>query len=416
MDLLEQLRSTRLDIESQMFADASAKSIYENNIKHKLIHKNGVENTASGRKAYLPSMTTNVENTLGVTFNDGMGNYGDISNEFILAQNSRHAEQIFGAFRDDAYSVTSQGTPQYLTTIWTNNLFEVITRANVFDKVSHSFQQGMFGITNIKIPTVSYASNYALYSDFGVQGDSSINVNWIDRQIVNFERTLIYGDLAVAQMSMGKIDYINQLREGMLRQVKLHQDAIGFFGYSTNMEIYGLLNDPSLNPSITAGVKAGAPSGSASTLWVYGIFFEIIADIASLFNAVISRAGGQVDGSTKSYLLIPPVNYTSIVSVTSPLGNITVRKWIEDTYPNMEIIQAPLLQGTGSPIGSTVANQIVLIFDNIEGQPCLLNAFATLYNSHGVVRLASSFQEKISYALGGAIVSNAIGIQIMGGS
>jgi hypothetical protein len=284
----------------------------------------------------------------------------------------------------------------------------------VFDEVSHSFQQGTFGITNIKIPTISFSNNYSLYADYSAQGDANINVNWVDRQVVNFERTLLYGDLAIAQMSMGKVDYIGRLREGTMRQIKLHQDALGFFGYSANMNIYGLLNDPSLYATITAGQKAGAPSGSTSTLWEYGTFFEIIADIISLRQAITSRAGGQDDDDASCFLLLPPAVWQYLLT-TSPLGNITVKDWLEKNYKNMRLIKAPLLQGTGTPIGSSTPNQCVLIFETIDGQECLLNSFVTLYNSHGVVRQASSYQEKISYSLGGAIVSNGIGIQIMTG-
>ena len=411
---LEQFTNIRTSIEEGMFCDSAAADMYNTSIKQRLIHKNAIEHTMSGAPVHVPSYSIDTIDTAGATFKDGNGLYGNISNELIIAHNNQHMKHIMDAFNDDGYSITSQGTPQYLTTIWTTKQFEVITRATVFDKISHSFQQGMFGITNIKIPIVSYASNPALYSDFSVQGDSSININWADRQIVNYERTLIYGDLAVSQMSMGKIDYINQLRAGMLRQVKLHQDAIGFYGYSANMEIFGLLNDPSLSATLTAGNKAGGAGESPSTLWQYGSFFENIADVISVYEAIVARAGGNLGYDEKCTLLLPPAVWGYLL-FTSPLGNITVKEWLRENFPNMEILQAPLLQGTGTPIGSTIANQMVMIFDTVEGQPCLLNAYATLYNSHGVVRLASSYQEKISYALGGAIVSNAIGIQIMQG-
>ncbi len=412
---LEQFDNIRTSIEDSMFADSATKSMYDESVKQRLIYKNSVEYLANGRPMYVPQETMEVKHTAGVCLNDGNGSYGDISKQLIIAKNSAHAFAIMKQFNDDAYSITSQGTPQYLTTIWTNKVFEVITRAKVFEQVSHPFQQGMFGITNIKIMTLSGASNPALYSDYGVQGDSSINVNWIDRQVVNFERMLIYGDLQVAQMSMGKVDYVGRQRTLMLEQIKLHQDAIGFFGYSENMQLFGLLNDPSLNPTLTAGIKAGAPAGSASTLWLYATFFELIADIQSLYGAIVARAGGHLGTDEKCYLLIPPAVFVNLMTTTAPLGNIPFEQWLKLVFPNMQIIQAPLLQGTGTPIGSVVPNQCVLIFDNIEGQECLLNAFVTLYNSHGVVRLASSYQEKISYVLGGAIISNAIGIQIMQG-
>ena len=411
---LESLQAIRENIESTMFSDSAIKEKYNEQIKNRLITQNSTERLMDGGKVYVPSFSTDVEKTAGVQLNDAF--IGNISDELIIAKNNQHALSIVKQFtsNDDAYSITSQGTPSFLTTVWTNKFYEVITRATVFEEVSHSFQQGTFGITNIKIPTVSFDGNYSLYSDFAAQGNSNINVNWIDRQVVNFEQTLVYGDLAVAQMSMGKIDYISKLRESLMRQIKLHQDALGFFGYSANMNIYGLLNDPSLAPTITAGQKAGAPSGNASTLWQFATFFEIIADIISLRQAITSRAGGKDDDDALCYLLLP-TSVWQYLSTPSPLGNITVRDWIQKEYSNMRLIKAPLLDGTGTPIGSSTPNQLVLIMDNFDGQECLLNSFVSLYNSHGVVRSASSYQEKVSYSLGGAIVSNGIGIQIMTG-
>ena len=412
MNGLEQFKSVRQDIEDSMFDDSKTRDIYENAIKQRLIKQYGMVKTVNGGAVYQPNYSLNDALTAGVILNDD--NYGNISDELIVAKNNEHAYSIVQQFRDDAYSTTSSGTPSYLTTVWTNKFYEVITRKTVFEEISHSFQQGTWGITNIKIPFISYASNYALYTDFGVQGDSSANVNWMDRQVVNFERPIIYGDLAVAQMSLGKIDLIGRLREATMRQIKLHQDAIGFFGYSANMNIYGLLNDPSLAPTIVAGNKLNGAGLSTPTLWQYGSYFEIIADIIALRQSITNRAGGNDEDDELCYLLLPPSVWNYLLT-TSPMGNMTVKDWIEQNYKNMRLIKAPLLQGTGTPIGSSTPNYAVLIFDKIDNQECLLNAFVTLYNSHGVIRQASSYQEKISYSLGGAIVSNAIGIQIMRG-
>jgi hypothetical protein len=70
----------------------------------------------------------------------------------------------------------------------------------------------------------------------------------------------------------------------------------------------------------------------------------------------------------------------------------------------------PQYQGTGSPIGSVVPNVAQLIFDEIAGQRVAYNVFSSLYNSHGVVRMLSSYEEKISYTISGAFPALPIGI------
>lgn len=405
---LELLNNVTKNIEDEMFSDSATKEMYDENIKQRLIYKHGVVEY-QGRQLYVPDYCSNQKPTVGMGIHDDI--YGDISDNIIIAENSQHVSSIY----DDAYSITSQGVPTFLTTIWTNKFFTAITRKTVFNQVSHPFQQGAWGITsNIKIPTISFAGNFSLYNDFGMQGNSSINLNWIDRQTVTFERPIIYGDMAVARMSVTKIDYMARLREGVANQIKLHADAIGFFGYSANMRIYGLLNDPSLNPTINAIAKAGAGSSVPNTLWQYATYFEMIADIINLRQEITSRAGGQDDDNALCYLLLPPSVWERL-GTPNPLGTSTVREWINHQYPNMQIIKAPLLQGTGTPIGSVTPNLCALIFDKLDGQECLQEAFITLYQSHGVKRENSGYSEKISYALGGAIITNAIGIQIMQG-
>jgi hypothetical protein len=408
---LEQFKYTSRDIEDSIFSDSAAQSLYNSNIKQRLIHKNSVIQYGNSLK-YEPQYLVQTQKTAGVSLHDSV--YGDISNNLIIAQNNEHVRSIYNQF-NDAFSVSSEGVPQYLTTVWTTRVFEVITRAIVIDRVTHDFQQGVWGVTNIVIPVVTFTGLPALYSDYGLQGNTSINVNWINRQVVYFEHPLIYGDLTVAQFSIAKIDYINYMRQSVMEQIKLHQDAIGFYGYSENMQVFGLLNDPGLAPTIQAGIKAAAPAGSSQTLWQYATYFEIIADISYLYGTVLARAGGNVGTDEKCYLLVPPSVYVYLTLITAPLGNIPFKQWLKDSFPNLEIIQAPLLQGTGTPIGSVTPNQVVLIFDNIKGQPSVLNAYTTLYNSHGTVRLASSYQEKVSYGLAGVIITNPLGVQVMSG-
>ena len=161
---LEQLSSFKDSVEDSMFNDSIAKDDYELNIKQRLIKKYGVTKVGNSLR-YDPTYTFNDAPTAGVGLFDSNGYFGDISDQIIIAKNSEHAHSIINsAFNDDAYSITSQGTPTFLTTIWTNKFYTVVTRKTVFEEVSHSFQQGMWGITNLKIPTVSFGNNFSLYN------------------------------------------------------------------------------------------------------------------------------------------------------------------------------------------------------------------------------------------------------------
>jgi Uncharacterized protein conserved in bacteria (DUF2184) len=346
----------------------------------------------------------------GVNIIDGFKN---VSNDLMIFKDTNAANQFTKMAMDDTvqFAAPSNGTIPYFTTIWTNKLIKQLLQVTASRKLTHEFQQGQWATTNIKLPTLAYLGQSAPYADFGGAGNTSVNTNWVDRETVRLQRTITYGDLAVAQMSMGKIDYVAALREALANLVALDQDEINFFGYS-GINVFGMLNDPNLNATIPAPASAANPS---SGQWIYKTFTEIIFDINTMVNAIVARAGGNADSyNDKFYLALPPAVVTYLNDPNS-FGVNSVKAYIQNTYPNMEIVQAQFLQGSGSPIGASNPNYALMIWEKLGGQECVLNAFSSLWNSHGVVREISYFNEKISYTVSGSIVTMPAGVQIMSG-
>lgn len=352
----------------------------------------------SNRKAY------------GVNIIDGFKN---VSNDLMIFKDTNAANQFTKMAMDDTvqFAAPSNGTIPYFTTIWTNKLIKQLLQVTASRKLTHEFQQGQWATTNIKLPTLAYLGQSAPYADFGGAGNTSVNTNWVDRETVRLQRTITYGDLVGAQMSMGKIDYLAALREALANLIALDQDEINFFGYS-GINVFGMLNDPNLNATIPAPASAANPS---SGQWIYKTFTEIIFDINTMVNAIVARAGGNADSyNDKFYLALPPAVVTYLNDPNS-FGVNSVKAYIQNTYPNMEIVQAQFLQGSGSPIGASNPNYALMIWERLGGQECVLNAFSSLWNSHGVVREISYFNEKISYTVSGSIVTMPAGVQIMSG-
>lgn len=363
-----------------------------------IVNYGDVPSFSSNRKAY------------GVNIIDGFKN---VSNDLMIFKDTNAANQFTKMAMDDTvqFAAPSNGTIPYFTTIWTNKLIKQLLQTTASRKLTHEFQQGQWATTNIKLPTLAYLGQSAPYADFGGAGNTSVNTNWVDRETVRLQRTITYGDLAVAQMSMGKIDYVAALREALANLVALDQDEINFFGYS-GINVFGMLNDPNLNATIPAPASAANPS---SGQWIYKTFTEIIFDINTMVNAIVARAGGNADSyNDKFYLALPPAVVTYLNDPNS-FGVNSVKAYIQNTYPNMEIVQAQFLQGSGSPIGASNPNYALMIWERLGGQECVLNAFSSLWNSHGVVREISYFNEKISYTVSGSIVTMPAGVQIMSG-
>lgn len=332
------------------------------------------------------------------------------THDVFIAQDSRELKNAIMAMDDAQYSLPSNGVLPYFTTIFNKDPIEQLLKTTASREMSEDWQQGEFGTTDIKMPTVSYGGNSEVYADQAGTGESSINMNWVPRQAVTLQRTLQYGDLTQAQMAMAKINYVGQMRKGLTSLTSLDINSINLYGFA-GMDIYGLSNDPSLNPAVVFPASAANP---ASSLWIYKDFNEIVADIRSLFNEIISIAGGQANYTQECILALPPSAFTAL-STQNTLSSVMVSQYCKEAFPGMKIIQCAQYQGTGSPAGSTTPSICQLIFKELAGQRVAYNIFSSLYNSHGVVRLLSSYAEKISYTVSGGFLALPVGVAIGSG-
>lgn len=323
------------------------------------------------------------------------------TDEIFLANNRSQLYSMAYAVQqsaNDSFDVPSNGVLPWMTSVYTNKIIEQIFQTRPIWKIATDFQQGAWGITKIFVPVISYGGNSQLYTDNGTLGENTTNLNYLERDSVILQRMLNYGDLANAQMSMGKIDYVARLREGLATQIDLDINNIAFKGYA-GREIYGVLNDPSLNGVIPFPATAANP---ASSNWMYASYAEICANVRALYSQCIGNAGGQLELESPANLTVPPIVYTYLTDQNA-IGTQSVKQYLESTFTGLKIVQSENNVGVS-------ALTVQLVFDKVAGQDVLLNTFTSVYNSHGALRKESAMVEKISYQLSGSIVAVAIGI------
>jgi hypothetical protein len=320
-------------------------------------------------------------------------------------QSTQFKQRLEMAMDDDtyAYNIPSSGVPNVLTTVWTTKFFKQIYQSTPFREMTTPDQQGMFGTTDVRYPLTAGSGVSKLYSDHSGLGDSSMNLNYIQRQTVTLERTLTYGDMQTAVMGMAKVDYVGTTREYMATLITLDQNNIGFRGYN-GLRVFGLLNDPTLNAVLPAGAGQWMVSGTYAT---------VISDIITTVQSVQTLGAGQVDTDQEFIIGLPPCVFGALLYQNS--FGMNVRQYIESVYPKCRFIQVQNYTGTGTPLGSVAPNFMQVIFKEIAGQETALGVFTTLYNSHGVVRMLSSYNEKISYVVSGTVLTMPVGIATMSG-
>lgn len=166
---------------------------------------------------------------------------------------------------------------------------------------------------------------------------TSLNVNYERRTIVRFSDGMSMGMLEDARLSASNINAAAQKRAAAANSLKIAANNTAIYGYNGgNNRTYGVLNDPSLPAYVQ--FAAGA---STSTLWSTKTYAEIVKDIITMIAALNTNNKGLFDAETTDFTMVLPVSVSTFLSVQNPLGTLTVREYLRQTYPRMRIETLP---------------------------------------------------------------------------
>jgi len=309
-----------------------------------------------------------------------------------------------------AFNIPSSGVPLPVLTIWTTRMIEQMYKKTTLSLLAGSWQQGSPGVEEIKIPTMSYAGKIGLYNDYSQNGSTSININWVTRNIIYFEESLVWGDMQQAQFELAKIDYVNKLREALSITVGQFQNDLGFQGYagitsSNKPQLFGILNEPNLNPAISLPASGIIPGTTTlTTAWYGKSFNQLVTDVQLLFRKVMLQTEGQADINSKCILALPP-SAESALATPNPISSQPFREYLRQVFPNMEIVITPNFEASLNTTGATTNQTVVmLLLQHPNGEMPYDELFVTKWQGHRPVPMASSISEKISFGLGGVIL------------
>ena len=180
------------------------------------------------------------------------------------------------------------------------------------------------------------------YSDRGVVPLTDWNVQFAQRTVVRMELGMSVGKLEQARSSRMRIDSADQKRASTTLQLEIQRNQLGFYGYNANLnQTYGYLNDPNLPAYNT--VATGATS--SSKLWSVKTADEIQADLLTAFAGLRTQSQGRIDPGKTALTLNISTNCVDYLNKTSVYMMRSVREWLEGTYKNVRILNAPQLTG-----------------------------------------------------------------------
>lgn len=241
--------------------------------------------------------------------------------------------------------------------------------------------------------------NAVPYGDYTNVPLSDWNVNFERRTVVRFEQGLKVGMLEEARASRIRISSAAEKRNSAALALEVQRNLVGFYGYNNGANrTYGFLNDPSLPAYVS--VPAGAAS---STLWANKTFLEITKDIRIAAAALQTQSQDLINPEDVEITLGLPTNCYQYLSVVSDFG-ISVRDWINKTYPRMRVVSAPQLNLANG--GSNVFYMYAEKMDDgsSDGGATFLQVVPAKFQALGVEKQSKAYLEDYSNATAGIMV------------
>ena len=168
---------------------------------------------------------------------------------------------------------------------------------------------------------VGDTSAYGDYADGG--GATNVNVNFPQRQNFLFQSFMQYGELELARWGEAQIDWASQQQVANVLALKKALNFLYFYGVST-LENYGLLNDPSLPPALTATYSwLSSASATANTMY---------QDVVRMFIQQQVQAQGTVRMDDRMVLAMSPQQAVALSYITQYNTN-SVKALLEREFP-----------------------------------------------------------------------------------
>lgn len=237
------------------------------------------------------------------------------------------------------------------------------------------------------------------YTDYGNVPLSSWAADWTRRTIVRFEQGFSVGVLEEARTARARIATAAEKRNSAGLALDIQRARVGFYGYNQGDNMtYGFLNEPSLQPALTATIGA-----AGDTKWATKTFLEITADIRRGLTELQIASMDNIDPQATPITIALPTGTNQYLTVTSSYGN-SVRQWVTENYPNVRFVTAPELN-------QAVGGEDVMYFypetvddGSSDDSRVWLQAVPSKFFALGVEKRSKNYIEDFSNATAGTLL------------
>lgn len=281
---------------------------------------------------------------------------------------------------------------------WLPGLVRVITAARKIDELVGISVGGEWSDEEVIQGILEPTGSAVPYGDLTNVPLASWNLSYERRGVVRFEQGFRVGQLESERSARINVNSAAEKRAAAAITLEIMRNRVGFYGYNGGAtRVFGFLNDPGLPAYVTVPNGAGG-----SPLWANKTFGEITADIRTAVAALVNQSGDTIDPEKTNIVLALPTIASQYFGVTTDFG-MSVRKWLNDTYPKIRIVTAPELNGANGG-----ANVFYLYAERVEdgssdGGRVMDQIVPAKLKTLGVEQQAKGYVEDYTNALAGVM-------------
>lgn len=322
------------------------------------------------------------------------GDWGEVSVGMDAAFRMAHDAQ------PAMVTTPNSAIPAFLTTYIDPKLVQVLTTPNKASEIYGEVKIGDWLMETAMFPMVESTGEVSSYGDFSENGRANANFQYENRQSYLFQTFTEWGERELERAGLGRIDWAARLNIASALTLNKAANFYAFYGVA-GLQNYGALNDPSLPAALTPTTKA-----AGGTSWSVALPTEILADVQKMFAQLQVQTGSNLELDMKMTLAMHSVSETYLANTNS--FGLTAAEMIKKVFPGLRIIQAPQFLS-----GTTYTCQMFV--DELEGTRTFDVAFNEKMRAHAVIQAASSWKQKKTSGVWGAIVRFPAGVVSMAG-
>lgn len=293
----------------------------------------------------------------------------------------------------------SVGVPSVFTTFIDPQVVPILFAAQNATKIFGEERKGDWTDNFFTFPVEEYAGNVTPYSDFAENVSTDVNVDYPTRENFLFQTVIKYGDREVGLAAKAKLNVVSSKQQASAYVMAMAHNKFALYGVE-GKKVYGLLNDPNLNASISPiSITTGS---TANSTWTAKCAAQpektaniVYNDINKLWAEISKNNGGLVDQNSR---IILAVSNTGAPYLTEPNSfGLTAMTMLKQSFPNIEVVQLPELT-------TTAGEMLYMTVPDLFGIETGICAFSEKYFLGRVVPEMSSYKQKVVGGTWGAVI------------